>query len=66
MSFTKNPMKPMMQKPTAVATAIFWNSEGKKKFDKEGYNFNQPVKSLNETYRHTSSVRLCTLLHKAD
>ena len=23
---TKNPMKPMMAKPMAVATAIFWNS----------------------------------------
>lgn len=26
MSLTKNPMKPMMQKPMAVAIAIFWNS----------------------------------------
>ena len=26
MSFTKKPMKPMMAKPMAVATAIFWNS----------------------------------------
>lgn len=25
-SLTKNPMKPMMQKPIAVAIAIFWNS----------------------------------------
>lgn len=25
-SLTKNPMKPMMQKPMAVAMAIFWNS----------------------------------------
>lgn len=32
-SFTKNPMKPMMQKPIAVATAIFWNS-AKEKFNK--------------------------------
>ena len=29
-SFTKNPMKPMMAKPIAVAIAIFWNSENKK------------------------------------
>ena len=27
MSFTKNPMNPMMAKPIAVAVAIFWNSE---------------------------------------
>lgn len=26
MSLTKNPMKPMMQNPIAVAIAIFWNS----------------------------------------
>ena len=26
MSLTKKPMKPIMQKPIAVATAIFWNS----------------------------------------
>lgn len=26
MSFTKKPMNPMMQKPIAVAMAIFWNS----------------------------------------
>ena len=26
MSFTKNPMNPMMAKPTAVAIAILWNS----------------------------------------
>ena len=26
MSLTKKPMKPMMAKPMAVATAIFWNS----------------------------------------
>lgn len=26
MSLTKNPMKPMIQKPMAVAIAIFWNS----------------------------------------
>lgn len=26
-SLTKNPMKPIMQKPMAVAIAIFWNSE---------------------------------------
>lgn len=26
MSFTKNPMNPMMQNPMAVAIAIFWNS----------------------------------------
>lgn len=26
-SFTKNPINPMIQKPIAVATAIFWNSE---------------------------------------
>merc|ERR550532_3505593 len=26
MSLTKNPMKPMMAKPIAVAMAIFWNS----------------------------------------
>lgn len=26
MSLTKNPMKPIMQKPIAVARAIFWNS----------------------------------------
>lgn len=25
-SFTKKPIKPMMAKPMAVATAIFWNS----------------------------------------
>jgi hypothetical protein len=25
-SFTKNPMKPMMAKPTAVAVAVFMNS----------------------------------------
>lgn len=25
-SLTKNPMKPIMQKPIAVAIAIFWNS----------------------------------------
>lgn len=30
-SLTKKPMKPMMQKPMAVAIAIFWNSEIKKK-----------------------------------
>jgi hypothetical protein len=29
-SFTKNPMKPMMAKPMAVAIAIFWNSENKR------------------------------------
>lgn len=28
-SFTKKPMNPIMQKPIAVATAIFWNSEKK-------------------------------------
>lgn len=27
MSFTKKPMKPIMQNPMAVAMAIFWNSE---------------------------------------
>lgn len=32
-SFTKNPINPMMQKPMAVATAIFWNSEKKKRCD---------------------------------
>jgi len=26
MSLTKNPIKPIMQKPIAVAIAIFWNS----------------------------------------
>lgn len=26
-NFTKNPMKPMMQKPIAVAIAIFWYSK---------------------------------------
>lgn len=26
MSFTKKPMNPIMQKPMAVAMAIFWNS----------------------------------------
>ena len=26
MSLTKKPMKPMIAKPIAVATAIFWNS----------------------------------------
>jgi len=26
MSLTKNPMKPMMANPIAVAMAIFWNS----------------------------------------
>lgn len=31
MSLTKKPMKPMMQKPIAVAIAIFWNSEIKRK-----------------------------------
>lgn len=30
MSLTKNPMKPMMANPIAVAMAIFWNSRGKK------------------------------------
>lgn len=35
MSFTKNPMNPIMQKPIAVATAIFWNSEIKKKIGKK-------------------------------
>lgn len=30
-SFTKKPMNPIMQKPIAVATAIFWNSENKKR-----------------------------------
>jgi len=30
MSLTKKPMKPMMAKPMAVATAIFWNSAGGK------------------------------------
>lgn len=29
-SFTKNPMKPMMANPIAVAMAIFWNSETRK------------------------------------
>ena len=27
MSLTKNPMKPIIAKPMAVAIAIFWNSE---------------------------------------
>ena len=31
MSFTKNPMNPIIAKPIAVAMAIFWNSEGKMK-----------------------------------
>ena len=30
-SLTKNPMKPMMAKPMAVATAIFWNSGNEQK-----------------------------------
>ena len=29
MKLTKNPMKPMMASPMAVAMAIFWNSEKK-------------------------------------
>jgi len=29
MSLTKNPMKPITAKPTAVANAIFWYSERK-------------------------------------
>ena len=33
MSFTKNPMNPMMAKPIAVAVAIFWNSERRPKID---------------------------------
>lgn len=28
-NLTKKPMNPMMQKPIAVAIAIFWNSEKK-------------------------------------
>lgn len=35
MSLTKNPMKPMMAKPIAVAMAIFWNSR-----DRENENMN--------------------------
>ena len=31
MSLTKNPMNPMMANPMAVAIAIFWNSEKKRK-----------------------------------
>ena len=30
-SLTKNPMKPMMQNPIAVAIAIFWNSVQERK-----------------------------------
>ncbi len=29
-NLTKNPMKPMMAKPIAVAVAIFWNSAKRK------------------------------------
>ena len=35
-NLTKKPMKPMIAKPTAVAKAIFWNSE------RNNNIFNQP------------------------
>lgn len=36
MSLTKNPMKPMIANPIAVAMAIFWNSR-----DRENENMNR-------------------------
>lgn len=36
MSLTKNPMKPIMAKPIAVAMAIFWNSRDKKNENMSG------------------------------
>jgi len=35
MSLTKNPIKPMMQNPMAVAMAIFWNSADTKRLVKK-------------------------------
>jgi hypothetical protein len=40
MSLTKNPMKPMMAKPIAVAIAIFWNSKAQKTCH---FNFTIPL-----------------------
>ncbi len=50
MSLTKNPMKPMMAKPIAVAIAIFWNSKRQKKT----FNFHY----LFSNFRHFSIENL--------
>lgn len=38
MSLTKNPMKPMIANPIAVAMAIFWNSRGPGKREYESFS----------------------------
>lgn len=60
-NFTKNPIKPIIQKPMAVATAIFWNSERNRTSLVKHKHY---VHTENLSLKLTFPVRLCTSFHK--
>lgn len=69
MSFTKNPMKPMIANPIAVAMAIFWNSakhiQSKvRKCASLKLNYCTPlsllIKTLHYSKTHFQFVAVCT------